>query len=828
MSKQLEILFLEEWLRSKCGAASKVNPRNSHSPSARAIIQAWADLRDSLQYETFSSHHLQSLKILVNSQTSLHVADPQAKLLIAILSSPNHSLPYESYPLMFRLLYIWVRKTLKPTSSIIDSVVEVLSRLISVQFDSRKGPFFFSEVILLLGGISFVLSSSERSKTTCLDLLARLLIKEYQLLGSFTELVPDVLAGIGYALSSSVTVHNVSILDSLFEIWGKENGPQGSISHGLMIFYLIDWVMSNLVNFWFLDKIHMFCQEAFQKFKVKYASFAVFMAGAGVVRASNSSMSGNMKFDNISEVRTSAIVSMEALASNLSSRMLRPDMSNLSDDRRDRLFLQCVSLALPRTGSFSGHSSFFVCLALALLNEILPLPYMCKSALELSRVSGGLKLTEIKEHLDSILFKEAGAVTGIFCNQYVSADEENKDVVENLIWKYCQDLYCGYRKVAFFFKGKEDKHLEGLGKIAESAFLMIVVFAFAVTKHKLSSKFTQEMQMDVSLKILVSLSCVEYFRHVRLPEYVEMIRKIVANVKENEHVCTSFVKSMPSYVELTNSPDFTLDQKTKYIWSKDEVQTARILFYLRVIPTCIEHLPSHVFRNMVAPTMFLYMEHPNGKVARASHSLFMAFISLGEESEMNEGLSLKEQLVFYYIERSLLGYPGITPFEGMASGVVGIVRHLPAGSPSIFYCIYNLVEKADRLCAEVLANDADVWKKLQGETEHCKKLLDLLLHIVFLVDIQVLVDLMKLLALLITKLPREAQNTVLNELYSQVAESDDVIRKPILVSWLQSLSYLCTKASQENGATKKSPSEDNFTLAHIADPRSWVKLTSRL
>lgn len=49
-----------------------------------------------------------------------------------------------------------------------------------------------------------------------------------------------------------------------------------------------------------------------------------------------------------------------------------------------------------------------------------------------------------------------------------------------------------------------------------------------------------------------------------------------------------------------------------------------------------------------------YMEHPNGKVARASHSLFVAFISLGEESEMNGRMSLKEQLVFHYVQRSLM------------------------------------------------------------------------------------------------------------------------------------------------------------------------------
>lgn len=44
----------------------------------------------------------------------------------------------------------------------------------------------------------------------------------------------------------------------------------------------------------------------------------------------------------------------------------------------------------------------------------------------------------------------------------------------------------------------------------------------------------------------------------------------------------------------------------EYIWYKDEVQTARILFYLRVIPTCIERVTAPIFRRVLAPTMFLY------------------------------------------------------------------------------------------------------------------------------------------------------------------------------------------------------------------------------
>ncbi|KAK2989139.1 hypothetical protein RJ640_027213 [Escallonia rubra] len=64
--------------------------------------------------------------------------------------------------------------------------------------------------------------------------------------------------------------------------------------------------------------------------------------------------------------------------------------------------------------------------------------------------------------------------------------------------------------------------------------------------------------------------------------------------------------------------------------------------------------------------------------------MFVAFVSSGKDSNQEGRDSLKKQLVIYYIQRSLEGYPGVTPFDGMASGVAALVRHLPAGSPSIF------------------------------------------------------------------------------------------------------------------------------------------------
>ena len=87
---------------------------------------------------------------------------------------------------------------------------------------------------------------------------------------------------------------------------------------------------------------------------------------------------------------------------------------------------------------------------------------------------------------------------------------------------------------------------------------------------------------------------------------------------------------------------------------------------------------------------------------------------------------------------------------------------------------------------------------------------------------QVLPELLKLLAQLIVGLPKDGQNMVLDELYVLVAESDDVTRKPTLVSWLQSLSYLCSKPTGRNKGPadvrkgENDPrSSDSLSLHHV-------------
>ena len=548
MAKQAQTLFLEEWLRSNSGRDGSSGP--PFSVSARAIIHAWTELRDSLQNQSFLPNHFQSLRTLFDSQSSLYVADPQARLLLSILSSSNLSLPHEAYPLFLRLLYVWVRKSTKPSSVLVDSTVEVVARLFSIQFDTRKSASLFSEGILLLGAFAAIPVASQHSKTVCLELLCRLLEQEYRLIGSSEELIPDILGGIGYALSSSGMAHFARILDSLLGIWSKEGGPRVNVSHGIIVLHLIEWVVSGFLNSRSLDKIDVFSKEFIASSRISYIPFAVVMAAAGVLRASSKTVLSGVGLDAVLSLRTCAEERIEAVARDLISKT--EGFTNLVNDPEVAFLLQCVSVALVRSGPVSCRAPLLTCLALVLLTEIFPLRKFYTTILNHPRDNLAGMVNEVKEHLGSVLFKEAGAITGVFCNQYVSVDEENKGVVDNLIWAYCQDIYLGHRQVALVLRGEEAELLGDLEKVTEAAFLMVVVFALAVTKHRLNSKFAKENQMEISIKILVSFSCVEYFRRMRLPEYMDTIRGVVVSVQENESACVSFVESMPSYTDLTN------------------------------------------------------------------------------------------------------------------------------------------------------------------------------------------------------------------------------------------------------------------------------------
>lgn len=550
MASQGHTIFLEEWLLTNSSVGKQISSSHSSS-SAQAIIQAWSDLRGAVQSKSFHSHHFQSLQTLCNSKVLLHISDPQAKLILSILSLPTISLPQEAYPLILRLLYVWVRKSSKQDALVIDSVVEVLIQLFSEKFSSNKSPLFFSEGILLFGAISLKPSASEKSKILCLEMLCRLLQEYHQLISSAEVQMHSILAGIGFALSSPISAYTAKIMDLLFGIWEKEDAPAGGVSDGLMILHMIEWVLSSFINSRSMDKVVLLKKGIMGNSKPTKPLFALVMAAAGVLRACNRSGSSDLV-----DLKMSAEELIEAVAKVLVSRSI--GVNFLVVENGDSFILQCISLALVRCGSISYRVPLLLCISSALLSEIFPLRRFYSKILELPLGNPSWpnkifeeRLNEVKEHLSSTIFKEAGAITGVFCNQYVLADEETKNIVESIIWDYCQDVYLRHQQVVLMLRGINDGLLANLEKIAESSFLMVVVFALAVTKHKLGS-ISQEARMELSVRILVSFSCMEYFRRMRLSEYMDAIRAVVVSIQENESACISFVESIPSYGDLTN------------------------------------------------------------------------------------------------------------------------------------------------------------------------------------------------------------------------------------------------------------------------------------
>lgn len=453
--------------------------------------------------------------------------------------------------MFLRLLYVWVRKSFRPNPALVDSAVEVVCGIVvSARLDSDWGRLVFSEGVLVLGAFSAVPAASDASKVLCLESICRLLEQCGALMRLSEGVIASVLAGIGYALSCPVNVHYNKFVSFSLGVWGsEEDGPESSIPNGLMILHLIEWVISGYINSRSFEKIRVFSQIALENSEEKYVPYALSMAAGGVLRASNRLASRGAGLE-ILRLRISAEDKMEYLASGLISRM--GDPGNCLDYPMDRLLLQCLALSFARSGSLSSRAPFLICLASALMSEIFPLRRLYAKILDSSLSSSArIRHNEVREHVESVLFKEGGAVTGIFCNLYASADEKNKALVENLLWRYCCDLYLSHRQVVLVLQGRDNNLLGDLEKIAESAFLMVVMYALAVTKQKLTPKHSKETQLGVSVQILIAFSCLEYFRHMRLAEYLDAVRAVLPSVQENESACVSFVESIPSYADLT-------------------------------------------------------------------------------------------------------------------------------------------------------------------------------------------------------------------------------------------------------------------------------------
>lgn len=840
--------LLEDWLQRAVSPSSSP-PLKPSTPSAQQIAHAWSQLRLCVQSGILKPDHLAALVFLRDHGRTLHVAEPQARLLLSVLSSVispdgDEDALGQARGSAALLLSTWLRRAFVaagrgPRSSpthvqeILDSVVD--NTLKTLQSSSHNVSFI-NEVILLLGTVCVVPHVQEQLRRTCQEAIARECVQQRKAIirGRFKE----ALAGMGYAMVSSSDRILKALLQALLLLWadGFSVGHEGRTSmyspqleDGLLLLHLMEWYGSILTSQpQHAASFQTVVEEVIQasnSYNALPTKCAVVLSAAGLLRSFHRRRSAKRPLDKNVEsswmgmvpLLESMIIRMVDGTSELQAEKIieemqaRPsvDATHFENWRviravqsGDKHWLQCISLAVSRCTRFPPSLSVFLCLIITFLEDALPLSDYYNGTMSQGLEGTGQSVQGLAVHVEGILFHEAGAIFRVICEQYQSADKGWQLWIENLFSQYSHFVYQSHRYFLARINSKihvglvspscpSVEHENGaLRKLLEAVLLSVVMLFSFASKQKMDADIHAKGQF--AAQVLSSLSCMEFIRQGQVPEYSDLVQRCVTWVTASEATCAMLVSMFPSYDDIIRPPVPAL---ASYNWMKDMVQDARVLFGFRVLPSCLHTFPVSSFLNEVAPTMFLYMKHPTQILVQASHSLLVAFLSTNagdsEISFESDRDSIKEQLAVRFIERTFEEFPVVSHYDAFVTGVGAIARQLPAGSTATMCCITSLARRASELFSYA-SREESLDKGPENKLETGKKLQTLLLHLILIVDIQVLSHLLQEVARLILGLPGPHRMAALEEAFDTLAGSDDLTRKHILVPWLQSLSYLCS------------------------------------
>lgn len=888
--------LLEDWLRKVASPPSSSTLKFA-PPSVHQIAHAWGQLRTCAQTGNLKPQHLVALILLKECGRALHVAEPQATLLLSILSSVSSvdaAALGQARGSAAMLLSIWIRKAFEfkggssSRRASVKNAPEILNAIVDSSLKALNScggkDAFVSEVILLLGCLCGAAQLQEDSRRICQEVIARECLQQRRAI--VQGRLHEALAGVGYAITSSHGPRLAALVRALLLLWsdGQDVGKKDHMSDcpcledGLVLLHLMEWCGSTFTSQPQLAGaavVQVMVEELSQSKidnKTSPVNCAIVLSAAGLLRSfhrPSSRVQHNTSTEptwlRIMQSLESVIASMVDTTLQLQVKMVTESVDANSNENalhtekwfhqtglptvpiENKHLLLCLALAFSRCTIFPPSPCILLCLTLALLEYAMPLStvygkYVMEihglhQELEGSRgnavqsVQGNIfssMQTQLSLHVEGILFHEAGAICRAVCEQYKSADKRWQLWVENLIWKYSHALYQSHRSLLAVIKRNADSPNEPLRKVLEALLLSVVMLYSFVTKEKSGADLHDKGRFAV--QVLSSLSCIEFIRQHQVPEYGDLVQRCVAWVSTSEAACATLADMFPSYDDIICLPGSAL---ASYSWMEDTVQDARVLFCLRVLPSCLNYFPASSFLTRVAPIVLLYIQHPAHNLAQASHSLFAAFLSCNGDNELpthpsisqeNSRDAVKEQLAVRYIDRTLEEFQSVSHFDFLVMGVGAIARHLPAGSAATLYCISCLTKKANELfkCESNKQSFSEHNKSFEGlnkktgnALETAKKFQILLLHLILIVDIQVLPQLLQETARLILGLPDPHQTAALEEAFDILAGSDDLTRKHILVPWLQSLSYLCfhsdgksSTRSMENSPAKNDASDE--------------------
>lgn len=830
----METVLLEDWLhRAALSLSSPPSTASrSSSPSAQQIAHAWSRVRECVQGGVLLPQHCAALSLLKDYGTTVYMVESQARLLISILSNITTSSDVgvnaasHARSSAALLLSIWVRRGLtsrgrhgsnSSSTRFLDVLEAVVTSTVKSLENSTVESGFVSEAILLLGSVCVNPHTHEEQRRVCQEVIARESLRQRKCIGG--DKCKEALAGIGYAMVSSSGPTLKALMQALLFLWidddplGEKTGAistRPSLENGLLHLHLMEWYGSFLNSqpkyLASLQVIAEEIREAISSSMVISARYGVLLSAAGLLRSFHlRRLAKRPASENIDSMWVNTVQILNRAIAQLVNDTMHSQVQEIDEAINSGTFvdtavvetpeflwvshignkhwLQSISLAVSRCGGFPSNTSVLICLT-STLEDAIPLRTFYNGSMS----QAGEGMGDLTKHFNSILFQEAGAIVRAICQQYESAGAGWQSWIEFLFLDHARFIYTKHRYYLALLDNRKhdgpDTDLGPLKRILEGALLSIVMVFSCASKRK--ADLDVHAKGRFAAQVMHSLSCVEFIRQVQVPEYKELVQRCVAWVSANEVTCTMLVSMFPSFDTIIRPPGPDISY---YSWKKDSVQDSRVLFGFRVLPTCLQTFPATRFSSEIVPTMFLYMKHSTQALVQASHSLLVSFLST-KSAEVDKD-SIKEQLAVQFVRRTFEDDLGLPNYEVFVTVVGAIARQLPAGSVATKECITFLSRKSSELFS--LA----VRRGEEDRLETGKKLQTLLLHLILIVDVQVLPHLLQEVARLVLGQTNPHRIRALEEAFDVLAGSDDLTRKHVLVPWLQSLSYLCSNSDEQ-------------------------------
>lgn len=847
--------LLEEWLQRAATLPSSSLSSSISAASTQQIAQAWAQTRDCVENGVLEAQHFAALSFLRECVYRIHIGDSHAKLLLSILSSvegtdgvPDNALTHARGSAAL-LLSVWLRRGFAGRSSKVTSphhqkfLDSVVSSILKALESSTQNGSFVSEAILLLGSVCVTNDVQEEQRRVCQEAISQKFAQQQHYVGR--RICKEALAGVGYAMVSSSGLMLRTLLQALLSSWADDEGTSSpSLENGLLLLHLMEWYgMSQRQHLDFLEIAVDEIGKASSAHTIVMARCAPMLSAAGLLRSFHlRQFGGGTTKESTKSSWVSFVQSLNSIIIRMVGETTQSHEQKIIEEIQSRDFVDtavveaekpfsvaqlgnkhwnhCFAIAMSRCARFPANASILFCLISTFLEDVLPLrAYYDVTMSQVPEQSEGA----LAMHVESILFSEAGAILRVVCEQYQSADVEWQRWTENLLSHYSFSIYASHR---YFLAQAESRKQDGLSnavstndmgvisKVLEAALISVVLFFSVASKGKTDADIYTKGRF--AAQVMHCLSCIEFIRQGQVPEYRELVQRCVSWVSASEATCAILTSIFPSYERIIHLPGRAI---SSYCWRKDNVQDSRVLFGFRVLPPCLPTFPDESFSNEVAPIMYLYMKHPNQALVQASHSVLVSFLSskpkdskgyFESDRDPREGYKrcrererdpIKEQLAVRFIERTFEERPILSHYDSFVMGVGAIARQLPAGSTAMKGCITSLSRRASacfRLASSGESNDTGQENNL----ETGKKLQTLLLHLILIVDVQVLPHLLQEVARLMLGQMDPHRLYALEEAFDILAGSEDLTRKHILVPWLQSLSYLCSNLDEP----RRSPS----------------------